>query len=431
MKITVYKTTHLKGNVLIPSSKSHTIRAVIISSLADGVSEIENALISSDTTAAVEACRSLGAEISVSGNKLTIRGFNGVPQNPSKTLDMANSGTSLNLILGIVSLGNFETVLDGDESLRSRPVNPLLDALNRLGAKGESVLNNGKPPIKIRGKIKGGMTKVDGMSSQFVSSLLISTPLCENDTEIDVFNIHETPYIDMTITWLKEQNIRFDYKKDFSWFRVYGKQTYKHFKKRIPGDWSSAAFPIVAGAITGSDIFIAGVDVNDVQGDKAIVEYLRKMGADITMEQNGLRIRGCPLKGADIDLNATPDALPAMAVAGCFAKGETKLYNVAQARIKETDRIKVMTGELRKMGADVKELKDGLVLKRSSLRGAKVNGHYDHRVVMALSLAGLIAEGETEIDTAESVNVTFPGYCEMMQKIEAKINIEEEGYAGK
>ncbi|MCL5409056.1 MAG: 3-phosphoshikimate 1-carboxyvinyltransferase [Candidatus Omnitrophica bacterium] len=423
MKIVVNKTEFLRGNVLIPSSKSHTIRAIIISSLANGVSKIENALISADTNAAIEACKNLGAKIIISGNNLEVKGFNKTPENSNKSLNMANSGTSLNLILGVVSLGEFEIIIDGDDSLRTRPVAPLLDALNQLGAKGKSILDNGRPPVKIMGKIKGGKTKVDGISSQFVSSLLISTPLCENDTEIEVFNINEKPYIEITVRWLKEQNIKFQYKKDFSWFKVYGRQTYKSFDKKIPADWSSAAFPIIAGVITNSDIFIEGLDINDVQGDKAIVKHLEKMGAHITIEKNGIRIKGGLLKGAQIDLNATPDALPAMAIAGCFAEGETKLYNVAHARIKETDRIKVMTEELKKMGADIEELEDGLIIKKSLLKGTKVNGHYDHRVVMALSLAGLIAEGETEIDTSESINVTFPGYIEMMQKIGAKINI--------
>ena len=265
MDLKVEKTDILRGAVIIPGSKSQTIRGVIFGSLTEGVSEIKNPLKSADTMASVGGCRALGAKIDISDDKnWIIEGFGGRPRNPEKPLDLANSGTSLNLITGIVSLGDFEVVLDGDESLRKRPVQPLLNALNILGAKGVSLNANGCPPIKVQGRIKGGRTKVDGISSQFVSSLLISAPLAEKDTEIDVVNIHEVPYIEMTLQWLDEQRIRYERKNDFTFFGIKGNQNYKPFKKNIPGDWSSATFLLVAGAITKSDILLKGLDVKDI-----------------------------------------------------------------------------------------------------------------------------------------------------------------------
>ncbi|MDY6960020.1 MAG: 3-phosphoshikimate 1-carboxyvinyltransferase, partial [Halobacteriota archaeon] len=200
-------------------------------------------------------------------------------------------------------------------------------------------------------------------------------------------------------------------------------QKYAPFEKKIPGDWSSATFPLCAAAMTGSDVMITGVDINDSQGDRAVVGMLKRMGANITILDDGLQVRGSELIGCEFDMGNTPDALPAMAVIGCVAEGETHLLNVSQARIKETDRIKIMTEELKKMGADIEELEDGLIIKSSKLQGAKVCGHNDHRVVMALSLAGLISEGQTEIDTAESIDVTFPGYVEVMQNIKANMQL--------
>ncbi len=424
MNLIAGKTEKLKGEAVIPGSKSHTIRGVVIGSLAGGVSELKNPLKSADTEAAANACRELGAGIDFSGDNCIIRGFHGKPCNPMKTLDMANSGTSTNLITGVVSLGDFETVIDGDESLRTRPVQPLLDALNILGAEAVSLRKNGNPPIKVKGRIKGGRTKVDGISSQYVSSLLISTPLADEDTEIDVVNVSEIPYIEMTLRWLDEQGIQYERSKEFTNFKVKGKQAYRPFKKAIPADWSSATFLLVAGAITKSDLLLKGLDIDDIQGDKAVIDHLRKMGADIKVEKEGIRIKGGELHGAALDLNSTPDALPAMAVLGCFAEGTTRLYNVAHARIKETDRIKVMAEELSKMNAAVEEMKDGLIIRKSALKGTEVNGYYDHRVIMSLALAGLIAEGATKITTAEAVSVTFPGFVDLMKSIGANLKME-------
>jgi 3-phosphoshikimate 1-carboxyvinyltransferase len=423
MKLVVKKTENLNGSIEIPASKSHTIRAIIIASLAKGPSTIINPLDSADTKAAVNGCTALGAEIKkLSNKKWIIKGFEGKPKQPSKKLDMLNSGTSINSLISVAALGNFNVILDGDYSLRKRPVQPLLDALNALGAKAVSLKNNKCPPIEIRGRLKGGKTVVDCKSSQYVSSLLISCPLIEKNTEIVVKNICEKPYIEMTLKWLDEQKIKYETKR-LEYFKIHGKQNYNAFKKRIPADWSSATFPLCAAAITKSDITLDGLDINDAQGDKQIVEYLKKMGANIKIQEQSIIIKGNVLKGTELDLNNTPDALPAVAVVACFAKGITTIKNVTHARIKETDRIKIMKKELSKMGADIEEREDGLIIKNSELKGTKVKGHHDHRVVMALSLAGLIAKGNTEIDTAESIDVTFPDYVHLMNKLGARMEV--------
>ena len=425
MKLIASKTERLEGEIEIPSSKSHTIRAVVIASLANGTSKITDPLCSEDTKAAIHACRALGAEIKKENNVLTVKGFGNKPRKPKEKLDMLNSGTSTNLLTSIAALGDFKVILDGDASLRKRPVKPLLDALKNLGVSAKSINNNGCPPIEIRGPIKGGKTEVDCKSSQYLSSLLISCPLIENDTEIGVKNPCEIPYINLTLQWLDELNIKYE-NKNLKHFKIQGKQKYRSFEKTIPSDWSSAAFPICAAAITNSNVTIKGLDIKDSQGDKKIIDYLRKMGAKIIInkENNEIKIIGTPLKGCEIDLNETPDALPVMAVVACFAKGETKLVNVAHARIKETDRIKVMHDELKKLGADIKELKDGLIIKHKSLKGNSLKGHSDHRVVMALSLAGLIAEGKTIIDSAESISVTYPDYLESMKALGANLEVK-------
>ena len=425
MKLMVERTEKLEGEIVIPSSKSHTIRAVIIASLAEGISKLTNPLKSEDTMAVVNACIALGAKINIENeSEWSIEGTNHTLVKPEGPINLANSGTSLRLISGIIAaLCDFEVELNGDESLSSRPIQPLLKSLNELGAEALSLGNNGYCPINITGKMQGGSTEVSGITSQYVSSLLLACPLLEEDTSILVVKPHEIPYIKMTLKWLDEQGIKYEASQDFTKFKVFGNQRYKSFEKTISADWSSAAFPLVGAAITESNVLLKGLDINDTQGDKAIIDYLKNMGADISFEEQGIRVKGKPLQGTLLDINSTPDTLPALSVLGCFAEGTTTLINVAQARIKETDRIKVMAEELSKMNGDIKEREEGLIIHKCNLKGAKLRGHNDHRIVMALSLAALIAEGKTEITTAESINVTYPDYVKSMKSLGAKMEV--------
>ncbi|MDA1196545.1 MAG: 3-phosphoshikimate 1-carboxyvinyltransferase [Nanoarchaeota archaeon] len=426
MKLTVEKTESLKGTIMIPGSKSHTIRGLVIATLAEGISTLRNPLSSEDTLAAANACKELGASIDMTDNSVwSITGTAGKLKQPDEDIDLKNSGTSLRLLVGVIATCGLEVTLDGDESLRKRPIQPLLSALNALGAEALSKRNNGYCPVSISGRMRGGSVEVSGETSQYVSSLLLACPLLEGDTTITVTRPNELPYVEMTLSWLKEQGIVYEASEDLTKFTIKGGQKYTSFDKVIPGDWSSAAFPIVAAAITSSEIVVKGLSMTDTQGDKTIIDYLKKMGADITVAED-ITIKGGNLQGVKLDLNATPDALPAMAVAGCCADGTTTLFNVAQARIKETDRIKVIAEELGKLGGDLKERDDGLVINKSSFKGSNVRGHSDHRIVMALSLAGLVAEGSTTITSAESIDVTYPSYLESMKQLGAKFTWEQK-----
>jgi 3-phosphoshikimate 1-carboxyvinyltransferase len=297
---------------------------------------------------------------------------------------------------------------------------PLFSALQNLGAEINSTDN--KCPFTIKGPIKGGKTTVDGISSQFLTSLLFACPLAEGDTEIVVENLHEKPYVEITLDWLRKLNIKFE-NLELDWFRIPGRQKYKAFERSIPADFSSATFAACAAAITGSEVLIKGLDFADHQGDKEIFNYLKNMGATVTHTSNGVIVKGSDLTGIDINMNSTPDALPSMAIAGCFAKGTTRLLDVEQARLKECDRISAVAAELTKMGGKVEELKDGLVIHHSKLSGAEVHGYDDHRMVMALAIAGMGASGNTVIDTAESIGVTYPGFVDDMKALGANIEM--------
>lgn len=419
MKIVVEK-SQLAGSVRIPGSKSHTIRAIVIATLADGISHIEQPLDSWDTQSAAAAGRAFGAEIA-SGEEWVIRGTGGRVQTPEDVVDVGNSGVTLYSALGMAALGDGWTVLTGDQQIRTRTAGPLLNALMQLGAQGFSTRGNGCAPIAIRGPLRGGRAEVECPISPYLSSLLMNCPLADGDTELRVPLLNERPFVEMTLAWLDRRGIRYECDDQMSHFRIPGAQSYRAFREAIPADFSSATFFLCAAAITGADLTLLGLDMNDTQGDKAVVEMLRAMGTQIQTGADFVRVCGGNLVGAELDLNATPDALPALAVTGCFARGQTRLVNVPQARLKETDRLAVMRETLTAMGANVEELQDGLIVRESRLRGASLHGHADHRVVMALAVAGLAAEGQTEIDTAESVQVTFPNFVELMQGIGAKM----------
>jgi 3-phosphoshikimate 1-carboxyvinyltransferase len=241
--------------------------------------------------------------------------------------------------------------------------------------------------------------------------------------------VNEAPYIQMTLDWMKSLGIQVDYATDYSRFEIPGGQSWSGFDRPIAADFSSATFFLVAGAALDAEIELTGLDTGDSQGDKEVLDYLRRMGADIRVDEarRVVRVRRGNLRGADLDLNRTPDALPAMAVAAALAEGTTRLLNTPNARLKETDRIAVMALELRKMGVEVEELPDGLVIqgRPEGLRASKeLNGHGDHRIVMALSLAAMAArDGSSEISTAEAMAVTFPEFKNLMSGLGADMEL--------
>lgn len=418
MRLLVHNST-LTGAAAMPGSKSHTIRAVMIASLAEGQSRIIAPLDSLDTQAAVTAGRAFGAEMEL-GQDWIVQGVAGQPQTPENVVDIGNSGTTMFIAIGLAALGEGYTVLTGDEQIRSRPAQGLLEALNELGAECFSTRGNGCAPLVIKGRLRGGAVEIDCPISQYLTSPLIACPLGEGDTEITVPRLNEQPYAEMTLSWLDRRGIQYE-REGMRHFRIPGAQRYEAFEERIPADFSSATFFLCAAALVGEDVLLEGLDMEDVQGDKLVVDMLREMGADITVEPEGIRVRAAELRGAEFDLNATPDALPSLAVVGCFAEGETRLLNVPQARVKETDRLRVMHEELAKMGGEVEELEDGLIARHSPLKGAEVSGRGDHRVVMALTVAGLAAQGDTMVDTAESAAVTFPNFVDLMQSLGADV----------
>lgn len=403
------KSSNLSGEINIPGSKSHTIRAIAIATMAAGKSVLTESLDSADTRAALGAAKAFGAQVNTIGNTIEITGIGAETIPDNIVIDVANSGTTLRIFSALAALFNKPVTFDGDESIRSRIMTPLFSALRNLGASIRS--GNEKCPFTITGPLQGGVTPVDGISSQFLTALLFATPLSKGDTEISVGNLHEKPYVNITLDWLDKQNIKYQC-EGIDLFKINGGQKYNAFHERIAADFSSATFAVCASAITKSEILIKGLNFNDHQGDKAVFDFLARMGMSISHQAEGVLVKGDELKGTELDLNDTPDALPALAATACFAQGTTRLVNVKQARLKECDRIAAIATELTKMGAKVEELPDGLVIQESKLTGGDLHGYHDHRMVMALGLAGMGAEGITTIDTAEAIGVTYPRFVE-------------------
>jgi 3-phosphoshikimate 1-carboxyvinyltransferase len=412
----------LRGAVRIPSSKSHTIRALLIATLADGTSVLGNPLDSGDTQSCVRACQAFGAEIAVSGAQWRVRGTAGNIRVPDAPIDVGNSGTTLYFAMATAALAQAPITLTGDYQIQRRPADALLAALQDLGARAVATHGNGCAPIEICGPLRGGRTTLACPTSQYLSSLLINCPLAGGATEISITLLNEQPYVEMTLEWLKRQNVSCA-NDAFRRMTVPGGQRYHAFTRDIPADFSSATFFLVAAAITGGDVTLHGLDMTDTQGDKAVVGMLQAMGARIEIAGESVRVRGGDLRGCELDLNATPDALPALAVAGCFARGETRLVNVAQARIKETDRIAVMRAELAALGATIEERPDGLIIRESALRGGTAQGHDDHRVVMAMAVAGLRAAGPITVSDAQALQITFPNFPTLLTALGAQCRV--------
>ncbi len=423
MKRTITADYELPSRVTIPASKSHTVRALLIAAMADGSSTIGNPLESEDTISCIKTVESFGAQVTKEQNSWIVKGTGGIlfSENPQEgiTIDVGNSGTTLYLAAGLAALSPLSVTFTGDAQIKSRPAENLLSSLRDLGAVVSCKEKEGYPPFTIRGPLKGGKTTIECPTSQYLSSLLLCTPLADGNTEIEVPLLREQPYVEMTLRWLDDQFVIYE-NNSFSRFFIPGGQKFQPFDKQVPGDFSSAAFFLCAAALTGQTITLDGLDMTDSQGDKAVVSMLEKMGCEIETGKMFVRIHGRPLSGCTFDLNNTPDALPALAVTACFAEGETRLINVPQARLKETDRITVMKTELLKMGADIEELSDGLVIRGrrdgsgAFLKGASVSGHGDHRVIMALAVAALGAAGETVIDDDSAVSITFPNFFKLL-----------------
>jgi 3-phosphoshikimate 1-carboxyvinyltransferase len=419
------KKSQLSGAITTPPSKSQTLRAILFASLATGKSTIYQYLDSPDTKNMIRACRLFGASIHVFPEKLEITGVNGNIKTCDDVINAGNSGIVLRFCSAVAALSDKPIVITGDHSIRHlRAMQPLLDALTHLGCKAISTKDDGFAPVIIQGKVTKNVVTIPGEDSQAISALLILLSFIKGPSEIFVNNPGEKPWVNMTLNWLEKLGISC-INHNFHRYQIAGFGTYKGFDYDVPGDISSASFPIAAAIITNSEITIQNIDLGDFQGDKEILDVLKQMGANIEINARGKSVhvkKDSALTGIRIDINNFIDALPILSVIGCFAKGTTTIYNASVARGKECNRIAAIVKELKKLGAHVEETPDGLIIHQSSLKGATVDSYNDHRICMALTVAALNASGTTEVTGTTCICKTYPSFKKDFQSINASIN---------
>lgn len=416
MDVEVKKKNSLKGVISVPGDKSISHRAVMIGSIAEGLTEVENFLVAKDTLSTVECMRKLGVDIKLERNRVKVYGKGLYLSKSSEVLDVGNSGTTIRLLMGILAGQEFETILTGDDSIKRRPMGRVIVPLTLMGAKIEAREGN-FAPVKIRGgKLRGIEYKMPIASAQVKSSIMLASLYAEGRTVI------EEPALSRNHTELMLQTfgarIEIDGKKIF----CYPGSKLKGQKIIVPGDISSAAYFIVAAnLLPNSEVVIKDVNVNPTR--TGIIDVLKGMGGNVELINeryvNNEKIadivaKSSKLKGIEIGGDLIPkliDEIPVIAVAAVFAEGTTVIKNAEELKVKESNRIKSMTSELGKMGAKIFETEDGMIIEGTGfLRGAEVESYNDHRVAMSLWIAGLLAEGQTIIKKAECVDVSYPDF---------------------
>ena len=413
----------ISGQVVCPPNKSYTHRAIFLASLAGNNSRVDNVLLSADTIATIEACKKFGAEIEIENLSIIVK-------NPIKLgtnvpeINSENSGTTIRIASGIASLFSEEIVLTGDSSLQKRPMQPLLDALSSIGAQCSST--DGKPPIKIKGKISGGNVTIPGnYSSQFISALLISAPLTENGINLTIEgNLVSKPYLDATIATMRKFGVTVQTLIPYKRYNI-TPQIYKNTTFTIPIDFSSLALLLSAAVLNGEEVIIKGSMGDLPQGDEVFIDILEQMGVTVIINDEEIKIKSPEkLKGGKFDLSNSPDILPPLAILSLNTSSPIEIVNVKHARLKETDRIAIISRELVKLGIKVEEKEDGLILESSeNLTSAELNSENDHRLFMAFCIAGMYI-GDCTVTDPESVKVSYPNFVEEMNRLGAKIIVQ-------
>jgi len=408
----------LNGTIVCPSNKSYTHRAIFLAALSDGKSIVKKILRSNDTLATISACRGFGIEAEEVEDRVTINNtIDSTVEN--SMINAENSGTTIRIAIAVAALSGGNTILTGDESLRKRPMQPILDSLETMGVKTES--NDGKPPIHINGKIEGKEVSINGdISSQFISALMIIAPRLPEGLTINVEGeLVSKPYVDLTIAIMKKFGVEVKTEEKYKKYQIMH-QIYKPTTFSIPSDFSNLALLLAANVLLGDGLTIE-INLGDMpQGDEAIVDILEKLGVNVTLEDDIITTKSpAILKGGKFDLSNTPDLLPAIAILALKSEKPIELFNVKHARYKETDRIAIISRELKKIGLDIEEKEDGMILKKSEeIHSAELNSENDHRLFMAFSIVGMYI-GNCTVSDPDAVKVSYPEFISDMKNVGA------------
>lgn len=422
----------LKGEVKIPPSKSLSHRAIISASLSDGVSEIDNLIFSDDIKATLDGMRSLGSSIECIESEpheetycVTLRG-NSKVKTFNNQIDCKESGSTLRFLIPFAGITKDQMTFTGRGKLVERP----LDTYYRIFDEQSIEYRNkdGNLPLQVKGMLKPGTFKIEGnISSQFITGLMFVLPLLSGDSKIEITTELESKgYVDLTLDILNKFNIEIE-NNAYKEFYIKGNQEYKSRYYRVEGDYSQAAFWIVAGLL-GSGVQCRDLDINSLQGDRAILEIVQRMKGNLNINEDKIEITESETEGVTIDATQCPDLVPILAVLGAVSNGTTKIINAERLRIKESDRLKAISTELNKLGADVKELKDGLLITgKRELGGGTVDSWNDHRIAMALAIASIKCTQTVIITGSDAVKKSYPDFWKDFADLGGQIN---EQYVG-
>jgi len=422
-QLTLNPIGRINGEVFLPGSKSLSNRALLIAALANGVTKITNLLVSDDINHMLNALKNLGIKYTLSdcGTECTVIGNNGFFKTKAPLeLFLGNAGTAMRPLCAALAASEGEYILTGEPRMKERPIGHLGDALAQLGAEIEYLENKNYPPVKITGKALAGNTvSIDGsISSQFLTAILMTAPLLETDTDIEIDGeLVSKPYIDITLDIMQRFGVNVQ-NNDYKSFNVKGGQSYQALERyMVEGDASSASYFLAAGAIKGGEITVHGVGKLSVQGDKHFADVLEKMGAEVTWADESITVVGKPLTAVDMDMNHIPDAAMTIATTALFATGTTTIRNVYNWRVKETDRLSAMATELRKVGAEVIEGEDYIsITPPKFIKHAEIDTYDDHRIAMCFSLVAL-SDSPVTINDPKCTAKTFPDYFNKLAQV--------------
>lgn len=417
--IAIQTTGPIRATVCPPGSKSITNRALVCAALADGDSTLSGALDSEDTRVMIEALGKLGIEVrhDTIGQTIRVHGCDGHPPVSQADLYVANSGTTMRFLSAMVCLGDGTYRLDGAPRMRQRPLEDLLDALRQLGANVLSELDNGCPPVVVQAAgLKGGRTSVAGeISSQYLSGLLLAAPYARQAVElVPRGRFVSQPYIEMTLAVMADFGVEVRKLYDGG-FAIPVSSRYRGRAYEIEPDASAASYFFAAAAIAGGQVTVEGLSKNSIQGDIAFCDCLQKMGCTVDYREHSITVAGGRLQGIDIDMNGISDTVQTLAAVALFAEGPTTITGVAHIRHKETDRLGALAEELRKFGAEVEVLDDGLRITPRELHAARIATYDDHRMAMSMSLVGLRVPGVVILDPACTAK-TYPLFFRDLEK---------------
>jgi 3-phosphoshikimate 1-carboxyvinyltransferase len=419
--LTLEPISAVSGDVHLPGSKSISNRALLLASLAQGRTSIRNLLDSEDTQHMLAALDQLGVEVNQAGASIEVTGKGGplVQDDRHLELYLGMAGTAFRPLTAALCLGSGTFRLTGNTRMLERPVGHLVDALRALGGCVDYLGNENYPPLEVRGTgLKGGTAQISGeISSQFLTSLLMVAPLAETPVTLEVIGEQVSkPYLDITLALMARFGVHPTH-EGHQRFEVPTAQYTSPGEFLVEGDASSATYFLAAAAIAGGPVRVYGLGRDSVQGDVAFLDVLAAMGASVEVGRDHIEVRGGQLRGVDLDLNAIPDAAMTVAVMALFAAGPTRIRNVYNWRVKETDRLAAMANELTKLGASVAEERDALtVTPPAALKPAQIATYGDHRMAMCFSLAALGGVPVT-IEDPGCVAKTFPDYFEVLASL--------------